>query len=252
MNPTKPDIQPNRIALITGSATGIGRAAAIRLAQAGVHVAVNYSRSEQDALETQRLVEAEGVQCIVCKADVSDEEAVRAMVNIVVDTFGGIDILVNNAGTTHFVPMADLEGLEDAHWDRIMGVNVKGLFYCSRAAAPSLKARKGVILNVTSVAGVTGVGSSIAYAASKAAAISVTKSLARVLAPDVRVNSIAPGIVMTRWVEGHEDHVEKLSAETPLGRAASPEDIAELIYAYSHHAEFVTGQNIVIDGGMFM
>jgi len=192
------------------------------------------------------------VKSIVCKADVSDEKAVVEMVDSTVAAFGRLDILVNNAGTTHFVPMSNLDGLEDAHWDRIMAVNVKGLFYCCRAAAPHLKKQKGVILNVTSVAGITGVGSSIAYAASKAAAISVTKSLARVLAPDVRVNSIAPGIVMTRWVEGHEDHVEKLSAQTPLERAATAEDVAELIYAYSHHADFITGQNIVIDGGMFM
>ena len=198
------------------------------------------------------MVEAEGVKSIVCKADVADEEAVIEMVNMTIKAFGRLDILVNNAGTTHFVPMGDLSGLEDVHWDRIMAVNVKGLFYCCRAAAPHLKKQKGTILNVTSVAGITGVGSSIAYAASKAAAISVTKSLARVLAPDVRVNSIAPGIVMTRWVEGHEDHVEKLSAQTPLERAATAEDVAELIYAYTHHADFITGQNIVIDGGMFM
>jgi len=239
-------------ALITGSATGIGRAAAIRLARAGINVAINYSRSKQEAIETQKMAEAEGVKSIVCKADVSDEKAVVEMVDSTVAAFGRLDILVNNAGTTHFVPMSNLDGLEDAHWDRIMAVNVKGLFYCCRAAAPHLKKQKGVILNVTSVAGITGVGSSIAYAASKAAAISVTKSLARVLAPDVRVNSIAPGIVMTRWVEGHEDHVEKLSAQTPLERAATAEDVAELIYAYSHHADFITGQNIVIDGGMFM
>ncbi|MBX2821166.1 MAG: SDR family oxidoreductase [Rhodothermaceae bacterium] len=241
-----------RSALITGSATGIGRAAAVRLAKAGINIAINYSRSEQEAIETQKMVEAEGVKSIVCKADVADEKAVVEMVDAAVDAFGQLDILVNNAGTTHFVPMGNLDGLEDVHWDRIMAVNVKGLFYCCRAATPHLKKQKGVILNVTSVAGVTGVGSSIAYAASKAAAISVTKSLARVLAPDVRVNSIAPGIVMTRWVKGHEDHVETLSAQTPLGRAATAEDVAELIYAYTHHADFITGQNIVIDGGMFM
>lgn len=244
--------EEKKTALITGSATGIGRAAAIRLARAGINIAINYSRSEEEAEVTRQLVEGEGVRCVVCKADVSDESAVQRMVDTVVATFGRLDILVNNAGATHFVPMDDLDGLKDEHWDRIMSVNVKGLFYCSRAAANALKEQKGIILNVTSIAGVTGMGSSIAYAASKAAAISVTKSLARVLAPDVRVNSIAPGIVLTRWVEGHEDHIEKYSAQTPLKRAATPEDVAELIYAYTHHAEFVTGQNIIIDGGMFM
>jgi 3-oxoacyl-[acyl-carrier protein] reductase len=242
----------DKVALITGGGTGIGRATALRLAREGVAVAVNYSRSEGDAGKTLADVKAAGAQGLLCQADVGDDGAVRAMVEKVRTDLGPLDILVNNAGTTDFVPMEDLEALTDDHWNRVLTTNVKGLFQCSRAAAPQLKERKGCIINVTSVAGVTGQGSSIAYAASKAAAISVSKSLARVLAPEVRVISIAPGIVMTRWVEGRDEHIRRLSEATPLGRAAEPEDVAELVYAAIHHAPLVTGQNLIIDGGMFM
>lgn len=242
----------DRVALITGGATGIGRATALRLARAGVAIAINYAHSEREAVETEREIASLGVSTALCRADVSNDEAVRAMIQRVLDRFGRLDFLINNAGTTDFVPMDDLDGLEDRHWDRVMNVNVKGLFYCARAAREALLSSRGCIVNVTSVAGVTGQGSSIAYAASKAAAISLTKSLARIFAPEVRVNSIAPGIVMTRWVKGHEDHVERYSQQTPMGRAAEPEDVAELIYAVTHHAPLVTGGNLVIDGGMFM
>jgi len=240
----------NKVALITGGGTGIGRAIALRLASSGVQAALNYSRSEEDATKTRDECAAFGVQAITCQADVADDSQVRKMVGAVVDQLGRLDILVNNAGCTFFVEMANLEGLQEEHWNRIMDVNVKGLFQCSRAAYPELKKQQGCIVNITSVAGLTGQGSSIAYAASKAAAISVTKSLARVMAPEVRVNSIAPGIVQTRWVEGHQEHVDRLSRGTPLGRIALPEDIAEVAHGLISQASFVTGQTVVVDGGM--
>lgn len=245
-------MQERKVALITGAATGIGRAIALRLAQEDINVVINYSRSEQEARQTQKDVEAYGIQSLLHRADIADDEAVRLMIKETLDTFGRLDILVNNAGTTNFVDHDDLEGLRDEYWDRVMNINVKGMFSCCRAAAPELKKRNGCIINITSIAGMTGLGSSIAYAASKAAAISVTKSLARVLAPEVRVNSIAPGVVETRWVEGQEEHVKRLAEGTPLGRVASPEDIAEATYSLIFHANFVTGQNLVVDGGMFI
>ena len=241
-----------KAALITGGATGMGRAIALRLARDGVNIAINYSRSEKEALETKSDVEACEVKAITCKADVADDEQVRSMVAKTIETFGRLDILVNCAGMTYFVELPDLEGLKEEHWDRIMAVNVRGVFQCSRAAAAELRKRKGCIVNITSVAGITGMGSSIAYAASKAAEISVTKSLARVLAPDVRVNGIAPGIVMTRWVTGKEEHVKRYAEGTPLGRVAEPEDISEVAYSIIANMTFVTGQNIVVDGGAFM
>lgn len=242
----------NKIALITGGGTGIGKAVALRLAQEKANIAINYSRSEQDALVTKQEVEALGVKCQIYKANVSSDREVRQMTAKVVNDFGGLDILVNNAGTTKFIDHSDLEGMKDEYWDEIFAVNVKGLFFCCRAAVPALKKANGVIVNITSIAGLTGLGSSIAYSASKAAAISVTKSLARVCAPEVRVLSIAPGIVITRWVEGQDAHIERLAGTTPLKRVAVPEDIAELVYGVIAHAGFVTGQTIVVDGGAFI
>lgn len=236
-----------KTALITGGGTGIGRSIALLLARAGVHVAINYSRSKKEALETKAEIERLGVRCLTCKANVANDVDVRGMVEDVVREFGRLDILVNNAGRTHFVDHKNLEELKDEYWDEVMDVNVKGMFHCCRAAAEHLKAQKGCIINITSIAGISGLGSSIAYAASKAAAISVTKSLARVLAPEVRVNSIAPGLINTRWIRGVD--TSKLPAGMYLGRGGEPEDVAEVAYALVAHAGFVTGQTIVVDGG---
>ena len=241
-----------KTALITGAGTGIGRATALRLAREGVNLTINYSRSQEEAQATQRDCEALGVQSLVYQADVASDERVRQMVAETIAKFGRLDILVNCAGVTDFVDHHDLEGLKEEYWDRVMNVNVKGMFFCCRAAADEIRKQKGCIINITSVAGMTGMGSSIAYAASKAAGISVTKSLARVMAPEARVNGIAPGIVQTRWVAGHEDHVKRLGEGTPLGRVATPEDVAEVVYSTIAHAGFITGQTIVVDGGMFI
>jgi 3-oxoacyl-[acyl-carrier protein] reductase len=241
-----------RTALITGGGTGIGRATALRLAREKINIAVNYSRSEKEALAVKREVEEFGVKCKLYKASVTSDKQVRNMVNKVVKDFGRLDILVNNAGMTHFVEHKDLEGMKEEYWDDVWAVNVKGVFFCCRAAAPELKKNNGVIINIASIAGLSGLGSSIAYAASKAANISVTKSLARVLAPEVRVIGIAPGVVKTRWVEGFEDHVKHLAGNTPLGRVAVPEDISEFIYGVIEHGGFITGHTIVVDGGAFI
>jgi len=241
-----------KTALITGGATGIGKAVALLLADKGFNIAINYSRSVDEAHKTLEEVLARNVACQIYQANVAQDEEVKTMVNQVIQDFGQIDVLVNSAGMTHFVGHPDLEGMKDEYWDDIMDVNVKGVFHACRAAAPELKKRKGCIVTVASVAGITGLGSSIAYAASKAAVISITKSLARVLAPEVRVNAVAPGIVRTRWVEGQEAHIERYAGNTPLRRVAIPEDVAEVIYSLVDHASFVTGQTIVIDGGNFI
>src|SRR5262249_1869672 len=196
---------PRKVALVTGAATGIGRAVALRFAARGLAVAVNYSRSEADAKETLAGVQAHGVPGILCCANVADDAAVRAMVAKCRDELGGLDVLVNNAGTTRFIAHADLDAVTDEVWDEIFGVNLKGAFQTCRAAWPLLKERGGAVVNVTSVAGLQGQGSSIPYAASKAALNCLTKSLARVFAPHVRVNAVAPGPVLTRWLADHQD-----------------------------------------------
>lgn len=242
-------VMKGKAALVTGGGTGIGRAAVLRLAARGMDVAVNYSRSEEEARQTAAEAEKLGVRAIVCRADVADDASVRSMIETVTAEFGRIDVLVNNAGTTNFVPLPDLEGLKPEYFDNAFNTNVKGLFLVSRACAPHLKAAGGSIVNVTSIAGLTGDGSSIAYASSKSAAIGVTKSLAKVLAPEVRVNSVAPGIVLTRWVAGKEEHVKRLGDATPLGRVCEPDDVAEVIEFLALSAGMVTGQTIVVDGG---
>jgi 3-oxoacyl-[acyl-carrier protein] reductase len=237
------------VALVTGAATGIGRAVALRFAREGMAVAVNYSRSQAEAEETFAGVRAAGVPGILCKADVGDDAAVRAMVERCRAELGGLDVLVNNAGTTRFIDHTDLEALTDAVWDEILRVNLKGTFYACRAAMPLLRERGGSIVNVTSVAGLQGNGSSIPYAASKAALNCLTKSLARAFGPRVRVNAVAPGPVLTRWLADHQDAVERMVAATPLGRAATPDDIADAVAFLARGTSLVTGQVLVVDGG---
>ena len=241
-----------RVALVTGSATGAGRAIALRFAKRGFAVAVNYSRSEADAKQTFADVKALGMPAILCRATVADDAQVRKMVEQCRSELGGLDVLVNNAGTTHFIPHTELEAVTDAIWDEIFQVNLKGAFYASRAAMPLLKERKGSIVNVSSVAGLQGHGSSIPYSASKAAMNCMTQSLARAFAPEVRVNAVAPGPIQTRWLIGHEEHVDRAIAQTPLKRAATPDDIADVVEFLALGTTLMTGQVIVVDGGRTM
>ncbi len=244
-----------KTALVTGSAVGVGRQTARELAARGVNVAVNYSRSEDEARQTLADVEQAGAKALLVRADVSRDGEVREMVQRTVDTFGAVHVLVNNAATTAFVNFADLEGLSEAQWDRILAVNLKGPFFCARAVAPHMKAAgEGAIVNIASVAGIRAIGSSIAYAASKAGLINLTVALARVLAPEVRVNCVAPGFIDTRWLReglgGAFEFARKATAEnTPLGRVSTPEDIAQVVLALIERADFVTGQTILVDGG---
>jgi len=239
----------SRVALVTGSATGIGRAVAWGLAERGFDVTVNYSRSKEDAEATAEGVRSRGGRAIVVRADVADDTAVRAMVERTVESFGGLNVLVNNAATTYFVPHTDLDGLTGQVWDDILNVNLKGTFFGCRAAMPHLKARHGNIVNIASVAGVAGSGSSIAYAASKGAVITLTKSLAKAFAPEVRVNAVAPGPVQTRWLADHQDMIEAAMKLTPLKRPATPEDVAAVALFLADQTSLMTGQVLVVDGG---
>lgn len=243
----------DRVALVTGGGTGIGRAVSIYLAREGAAVAVNYSRSEAEANQTVADIEALGVRSIAVRADVSDDREARALVEKVRGEFGRIDILVNNAGVTYFVDHANLEGMKEEYWDRILAVNVKGVFFCCRAVAPIMQEQGwGRIINVASIAGITGQGSSIAYAASKGAVITMTKSLARVLGPGVTVNAIAPGLIDTRWFDGVETYDAQRQAygkAATLKRVGTPEDIAEVALSLAADWNSVTGRVIVADCG---
>jgi 3-oxoacyl-[acyl-carrier protein] reductase len=243
---------PAKVALVTGSATGIGRAVAVRLARAGLAVAVNYSRSEKEAEETVAEVKRCGVPALLCRGSVADEQVVRNMVARCKQELGGLDVLVNNAGATHFIDHTNLQALTNEVWDEILDVNLKGTFYCCREAMPILQERQGCIVNVSSVAGLQGHGSSIPYGVSKAAVNYLTKALARAFAPKVRVNAVAPGPVLTRWLADHMDHVEKSMQITPMRRPATPEDIADAVVFLALGTTLMTGQILVVDGGRTM
>lgn len=244
-----------RVAIVTGGGTGIGRAVSIHLAKSGAKaVLVNYSRSTKDAESTAQELQAFGVEAIAHQADVADEAAVKRMVAECVARFGALDLLVNNAGTTRFIPHSDLDGLTDEVWDEILHVNLKGTFYCCRAAAPELRKSHGAIVNVASISAHRATGSSIAYAVSKAGIVQLTRALALSLAPDVRVNSVSPGLVSTRWFRsrfGDDAAVaqeETFAKTTPLRRIASPEDVASAVVALLEN-DLITGQDLVVDGG---
>ncbi len=241
-----------KVAIVTGSATGVGRACAVRFAKLGFAVVVNYSKSEAEANETAELARSAGARVLVHQATVGDDAQVREMLARTRAEFGGLDVLVNNAGMTHFIAHTDLEAVTDALWDEIFQVNVKGAFYCCRAAMPLLKERKGCVVSVSSVAGLTGLGSSIPYAASKAALNCLTQSLARAFGPDVRVNAVAPGPILTRWLAGREAQIEKYLEQAPLGRAATPDDIADAVVYLACGTSLTTGQVLVVDGGRTM
>ena len=246
-----------KTAIVTGSAVGVGRATALDLARRGANVVVNYSRSEDDAREAQRLVEGAGARSLLVRADVSKDDQVQDMVRQAVATFGGLNILVNNAATTHFVPFADLDGMKEEYWDDIYAVNVKGVFFCIRAAAKAMReSGGGAIVNIASVAGTRSIGSSIAYAASKAAVINMTVGLARVLGPEIRVNCVAPGFIETRWLRnGLGEQVYELGKASEIRRAplksvCRPEDVSQLVLSLIEGADLVTGQCVTIDGGV--
>ena len=240
-----------KVALITGASSGIGAATARQLAKRGWRVAVNYSRNTHAAERVAK--ECNG---IAVQADVADDAQCRRLAQTVIDKCGGIDALVNNAGTTKVVPHGDLEGLGAEDFQRIFQLNVVAPFQMVRACRDALKKARGTIVNVSSVAAVLGTGSSVAYAASKAALETLSMSFARSLAPDVRVNVVAPGHTDTPWhpaVRGPERaaEIEKhYAAIAPLKKVSKAEDVADAIAWLIEGGANVTGQVIYVDGGM--
>ena len=243
-----------KVAIVTGAAVGIGRAIAIACGRQGAKVVVNYSKSRQEAEKTADLVRQGGGDPLLVQADVARDQQVRAMVAQTLDRFGRVDLLVNNAGITAFVPFSDLEGLTDEIWDRLFGVNVKGTFFCCRAVAgPMRRQGHGRIINISSVAGLQAQGSSMAYCASKAAVVHLSKCLARTLGPEIRVNVIAPGFIAdTRWNEGRPDleaTTEKQRQAAALKRVGTSEDIVDAALYLATGADFMTGAVLIVDGG---
>ncbi len=243
-----------KVALVTGAATGIGRSAVLALARAGYDVAVNYSSSEKAARETAAAAEKLGAKTLLVRCDVSDEAGVRAMLSKVKETFGRLDVLVNNAGTTASWKPKDLETLSLDEWDRVFAVNVRGLFQVSRASVPLLRESRGCIVNTASIVGLRPGPQPLPYAASKAAVVNLTKTLAWNLGPEIRVNAVAPGWMEGDWMkrmlkDKYEDLMGKRAKGTPLKRVVTADDVAETMLSLIESNHFVTGEVIVIDGG---
>ena len=254
-----------RIALVTGSATGLGRSIAVKLAERGADVIINYSRSAAEAEEAADLCRAAGSQVEVVQANVADPDGCHTLADAA-GRRGRLDILVNNAGITrHARDHSDLDALSKADFMDIYEVNVVGPYLMMQATKNLLEAaykttqRSSTVLNTSSIAGIKGIGSSVAYAASKGALNTMTLSLARALAPAIRVNAICPGFIGTRWFketmdeQAFEKTLQRIETATPLGVASGPDDIADAaLFFLSDASRHVTGELLLVDAGMHL
>jgi 3-oxoacyl-[acyl-carrier protein] reductase len=243
-----------KTALVTGGASGIGLATVEAFARAGAAVALNHLPDDpRGAAEAARL-NGQGHRVVAAPGNVSRPGEAEAMVARAIDALGRLDFLVNNAGTPASptpIPFAELDRLTEDFWQAILNTNLIGPFRCAHAAVGALHQAKGAICSTASIAGVQGSGSSIPYATSKAGVINLTRSLARTLAPDVRVNAVAPGFVDSPWNrEWPADRKAQSVERTPLKRACKPEDIAEVIFFLCAGGAMITGQTIIVDGGL--
>lgn len=244
-----------KAAIVTGAGTGVGRATALALAAAGCDVAVNYSRSKEAAQAVATEAGAQGVRAIAVQANVADDGDCRRLVAAATDAFGRLDVLVNNAGTTSFIPHDDLEAVTADTWTTIMGVNLIGPFQMTRAAASALKADGGgQIVNISSVAGVYGTGSSIPYCASKAGLNNLTLTLSRVMGPEVQVNTVCPGFIDGAWLqEGFGDAFDAIKQSvvdrTLLDAVCTPDDVKDAVFGFLLGSKLTTGEILVVDGG---
>jgi 3-oxoacyl-[acyl-carrier protein] reductase len=253
-----------KVAIVTGSATGLGASCALDLAGRGWNVAINYTKSKKEAEATFAAVKAKGAEAILVQADVGQDADCRKLVAEAMKAWGRIDGLINNAGTTKFQAQGDLEGVTPEDFDRILRVNVTGPYMMSRAVYPAMKKQyedkgeRGSIVNISSIAGVMGVGTSVPYACSKGALNTLTLTLARWFSPAVRVNTVCPGFIQTRWLLGAlgEENYNKLRQSqeetTPLRQAGTTEQMAEAALFFLTSASNITGEFLIVDAGQHL
>ena len=247
----------NRVAIITGSSSGVGAATAKLLAAQGCNVVINYNSNSAGADVVASECKALGVECLVIGGNVAEDANCIAMAAAAIEKWGRIDILVNNAGTTKFVEHSDLHGLNSDDFQHIYGVNVVGGYQMIRAVSEQMQKQEegGVVVNVASTAAVTGIGSSVAYAASKGALVTMTLSLARALGPKMRINAVCPGFIAGDWLrEGlgdqkYEKLLDSQRKSSPLGVTATPETVADAILYFISGPQVVTGETMMVDGG---
>jgi NAD(P)-dependent dehydrogenase (short-subunit alcohol dehydrogenase family) len=236
----------NQVALVTGGGKRIGRAIALTLGRAGADVIVNYNQSKEEAQAVAREISAMGVRSVAMRADVSRPKQVASMFRAVEKRFGRIDLLVNNAGI--FFPKS-WDELEEKDFDRVLGANLKGPFFCAQAAGRMMmRQRGGNIINLSSLGGIQSWPNYMHYCASKAALISLTRTLAKALAPTIRVNSVAPGTIMFPD-EKRDARIRKGIKDTPLAKTGTADDIAQTVLFLATQSDFITGQVLVVDGG---
>jgi 3-oxoacyl-[acyl-carrier protein] reductase len=247
------------VCIVTGSAVGVGAACAVQLARKGANVVINYSKSEIEARATQALCLAAGSDAIVVQGNVANDADCKRIAQAALDKWGRIDGLINNAGITKFVDQRDLDGIDAEDFQRLYAVNVVGPYQMTRAATPALQKQGGSVVMISSMSGITGVGSSTAYVATKGALNTMTLALARALAPKVRVNAVCPGLVDTRWhharfsnPDDYQKFLEKYSENVALGKPSSAEDVAEVAVWLVERGGMVTGEMIKVDGGQHL
>lgn len=246
-----------KTAIVTGSSSGVGAATCIEFAKRGWNIVVNYSKSESDACKVAEICKSFGAEVLVCQANVANEADCKRMVEETIKSLKRIDVLVNNAGATRFCDYNNLEGLNKQDFQDLYDVNVIGAYQMVKLAAKHLKKANGAIVNVSSISAISGVGSSIAYAASKGALSTMTLSLAHALSPEIRVNGVCPGFIQTRWTKGflgdRYESVKKNVEKTTLTNSTSlPEDIAKGIIYLAIDAATSSGQLLTIDGGQLV